>query len=996
MYFLHKRRCQIVTQLMLTFEDETDVDDTPREAISDDVGGMSVEEKLRLWANKMDVTCVSPPQQDRFQGIEDTEEDTLGPVAMPEYRSIVLSGNAFQWLVACLKTEMSLQCDQDHSGNNTRREIRQAILECLPTGRISKKNSPKIHTVRFRLLEWPFIAASAWQPMDREAELFVRRPTFESIIVAYCKDGGQAISIKRYLAQVWPSTWSSLLNLLLPVMDYFEDHSPHEPCIGTSISLSLSWEYEAENFIVDLVHNYCTNLRATFEGNHLVVTVQAPSYLIAEFGEQLAWLSAAVSRHFDGPIAHRTPAIFRKSVDEARYCEDLIGFDIAVEEEVKKCLTPQEARWTQVLDRRFVAIAGFPVLSRPAKLPGTEVSWEILEAFLGEYNFMNREGQVFLEGSDKTVALVKYHREVYLWRNVSSGERPCCHSTGESKDDFTDVMVCELLKFQISRHILDSVDEAAIGTNPYFHDKEATSAPGFSNRMHWTTPGQNLSRITGRVLNTSTTGKDDEHSIIDLTLDGPSPKDASCHFDVTDKSETSFESDLLSISDLSDEASLPRLSENDPVFLVIKDVALTLLTKHRFQTRGKTTGGGGVPASVASTNPQGQALPLNSEQLPAKGKRKVADELDSEQGSKKKIYSAKKQEPTLACPFWKLDPLQHHNCARRKLTRVRDVKQHLNRGHTPKHYCQRCLRLFADDYALCQHVSDENGWTCPLSAPDTLNGVSHEQSRKLHRKSAPSLSDENQWFAIWEILFPGKTRPRSAYMNPEISEDLEAFQQHLDSRAGPVLHQALELAGLLEGITTEEETQLVQRVISQALFRMQRDWLSSRSLIPQATNSVASFVQTPRSNIHASSFGTPAASSADSGIALGPQNDSVNIQLAGSHGPLPSNADALAGQHSSFASAPQTLGGTLDFTQPTLSGLSNLPTEAFHWGQTDRPYEAGLAAADFAVMTHDHMSFAALDIPCFDVGGTEAQIELARMEGNAEELRSPRTHTSAL
>lgn len=734
--------------------------------------------------------------------------------------------------------------------------------------------------------------------------------------------------------------------------------------------------------------------------------------MIAEFGEQLAWLSAAVSRHYDGPIAYRTPVIFRQSIHETVLCEDMIGFDITVREEVKDSLTLEEVRWTKVLDRRFVVMSGFPILSRLTSPTGIEVSWGVLQEYVGEYNLTIRDGRVFLEGTCKTIVLVSGHEDVHLWKNITNGRKHCCLST-ERLNIWE--LWADLLALQQGRHILDP-DDAAIDsgksatsgfdddfhssdsyTDLCLHQKDVGSTPDSSERVPQTLRTEDHSGTLRRVSNTPTMGNDDLRSFIDLTAEEGTPTEPSSHIDIADitnRSETSIESDFLSMSELSDETSIPPLSENDPIFDVVKGVALSLLSLHSFQTRGKTTGGGDGFTSVTLTTTPGQAPLATGGQLPAKGKRKAEEEFESEQ-DRKRTRAGKKQESTLACPFWKLDTLKHHNCARRKLTRVRDVKQHLNRNHTPKHYCQRCLRLFENDDALRQHVSDERGWSCPLATPDSLNGISHEQSRKLHRKSTSSQSDERQWFAIWEILFPRKARPRSAYMDPELSEDLQAFQEHLDSRAGPVLHEALESAGLLQGITTEEETILVQRVISQALFGMQREWLSSRTLISQAPNSASSFAQTP-SNIHAE---TPAASLADSGIALG-QHNSFNVQPPGLHGPLPLIEETSTDQPSSVVSMPQALTAPLlhVFTEPIPSSLSNLTTGPFYWSQADGSYMEGLALNNFASTAHVNMNFAPVvhvDVPCFDVGGTETQIDVPGISRNQEEPQLSRTLTSS-
>ncbi|KAK1481851.1 hypothetical protein CTAM01_13786 [Colletotrichum tamarilloi] len=906
MYFIHKRGRQIGSRLV-SMSDELIID-----ASRESVAGMSVEDKISLWNSKVGVSCPSPPQQDRFQGIEDTEEDALGPVPISEYRDIVLKGNPFKCLVARLNNEMILQWDQDNSkNNNVRKEIRQKILECLPTGRISKKHSPKIHQVRFRLLGWPFTPASVWHPANYEAEVLAPQSISESLIVAYCTEESQATTITNYLEQVWPSSWNSLYDVLQihPVIngsgDYVSDKT-HTVAVQDDPS---------------------TFLGARLEGKDLVITVKGSSYLIAEYGEQLAWLSAAIPRPLDGNVSNRTPCIHHESADEARYHD-----------------------------------------------PGTDV----YDASKG----------------------------IHLWQDASSGRNPSCSSVGDLKKDEEENLGWEL-SFMVGRHILDFVDRTAIIPGLCLQDDESRLTPSSGDLLASWAPkargrvfarcNQRL-RTTRRTSHPTSTGHEDTPSLSNLTPEECRRDSASRHDDLADESDSlSYDSDFLSMSEVSDEVNITPLSKDDPLYIVLKNVGDTLFNECQPQTRGGTAGSADGPASAflsASTRIQGP--PSSSGQQFGREKRKAEDQPGSEQVVAKRQRQERKHEVLLACPFWKSDPISYHECSRRKLKRVRDVKQHLNRCHTPKHYCQRCLRLFTNDNALREHVSAEGGWTCSRSDSDTLNGISHEQSRRLHQRSTPSTSDECQWFAMWEIIFPGKHRPRSAYMDHEISEDLAAFQEHLDSRAGPALHEALESRGFIPGLTTEEERQLVQGVISDVLYRLRQDWTSSRSVIPQAPHSAPSLPQTPYSNIHASSLGTPAAaSSVDSAIVLGSYNSSANPATAHTFGPLLSNLLASRGVLSPPTSAPPATTGTgtrvgsrLELTGLNTTSLGELPVDSFGWDGTAEMFDAGLMGDFTFSVPQDNMNLGAVDIPsCFSMGvGAEDQITLPRMEGNAEDI----------
>ena len=119
------------------------------------------------------------------------------------------------------------------------------------------------------------------------------------------------------------------------------------------------------------------------------------------------------------------------------------------------------------------------------------------------------------------------------------------------------------------------------------------------------------------------------------------------------------------------------------------------------------------------------------------------------------------------------------------LSRVRDVKQHLSRKHSPKLYCDRCKTIFPDEQSCEEHVAQEDGRSCtPYSQ---LDGILHQQQSQLSRKSNPKLSEEEQWFAIWDILFPDRPRPTSAYRDADISEELCSFREYCRSHGTALL-----------------------------------------------------------------------------------------------------------------------------------------------------------------------------------------------------------------
>lgn len=102
----------------------------------------------------------------------------------------------------------------------------------------------------------------------------------------------------------------------------------------------------------------------------------------------------------------------------------------------------------------------------------------------------------------------------------------------------------------------------------------------------------------------------------------------------------------------------------------------------------------------------------------------------------------------LACPFARNDPRKHGACFSNRLSRIRDVKQHLVRKHTPGFYCSRCLVIFTDQSSHELHTGNAAGLFCKPSS--RLDGISQSQRSQLSRKSNPKLSEEEQWLSIWD------------------------------------------------------------------------------------------------------------------------------------------------------------------------------------------------------------------------------------------------------
>ncbi|KAH8889120.1 hypothetical protein GQ53DRAFT_598089, partial [Thozetella sp. PMI_491] len=171
------------------------------------------------------------------------------------------------------------------------------------------------------------------------------------------------------------------------------------------------------------------------------------------------------------------------------------------------------------------------------------------------------------------------------------------------------------------------------------------------------------------------------------------------------------------------------------------------------------------------------------------------NEDDQREFKKQKSRHIKNREGQkyLACPFWKLDYAKYNQCLTKKLTTIGYVKQHLYRKHTADFYCDYCLVVFEDKNAYDYHRSMARD-QCRRDPSATFEGVSYVQHRMLTRKSKGKL--EEQWFAIWDILFEQKSRPASIFVDFDQSPDFCEFREYCERNGVPIVLDALETTGL--------------------------------------------------------------------------------------------------------------------------------------------------------------------------------------------------------
>jgi hypothetical protein len=159
----------------------------------DSQGGMSVTEKMDLWASKPLDLETTPADSERFEGVSDD----------PDYGRKILQSKAYEWFIQRLLKESSFYWGHGPPMKIVR-EIRHNILSSLPAARISRRRDPDIHRVEFiippsqlgRRLLWESRkwAATAWDWKDLSTI---------TVLVGSPDDCLLATSVGEYIDQTW-------------------------------------------------------------------------------------------------------------------------------------------------------------------------------------------------------------------------------------------------------------------------------------------------------------------------------------------------------------------------------------------------------------------------------------------------------------------------------------------------------------------------------------------------------------------------------------------------------------------------------------------------------------------------------------------------------------------------------------------------------------------------------------------------------------------------
>ncbi|KAI1409282.1 hypothetical protein F5Y13DRAFT_170563 [Hypoxylon sp. FL1857] len=219
-----------------------------------------------------------------------------------------------------------------------------------------------------------------------------------------------------------------------------------------------------------------------------------------------------------------------------------------------------------------------------------------------------------------------------------------------------------------------------------------------------------------------------------------------------------------------------------------------------------------------------------------KRKRQNSEERDSgDEGDEGKHPSKKlavkpsvEAEPIFwACPFSKWKPLSYRKCYQYVLKDISRVKQHLRRYHERPHYCPVCWEVFREEDEFETHIQ---GRYCSPRPKVDVEGVSSAQQKQLERRSDKQLSKPEQWYAVYETLFPGQPRPDNPYIESDLSAELISFQRFMATEGLAVVERKARENIPAHLVPHEDELLLFSQVLfQQAVPEILRKYDATRS-----------------------------------------------------------------------------------------------------------------------------------------------------------------------
>jgi len=193
----------------------------------------------------------------------------------------------------------------------------------------------------------------------------------------------------------------------------------------------------------------------------------------------------------------------------------------------------------------------------------------------------------------------------------------------------------------------------------------------------------------------------------------------------------------------------------------------------------------------------GDAATLRPPKRPASESDSATRPPVSEKPNNSSIMKRRKTstvDEVLACPFYKREPLKYPACSKSFWQKVHRVKEHIYRKHMEPRRCPRCQQTFETDDGIADHLRSDI--PCSKEPEVEWPGITLAQRVKLSARPPRNESREDQWFRMWDIIFPSTLKPQSPYLLLDpVNELHDEFRQFFSIHGAQIIFDCLSSSG---------------------------------------------------------------------------------------------------------------------------------------------------------------------------------------------------------
>lgn len=398
---------------------------------------------------------------DDFEEKPQDYEDSPNDEGIGYYDKFISDENSYQWLINRLQRETLTS----NAASDAMSEIRDRIMQMIPRSNyVSRREDTKGATVTFKL-DWNIFGFLAEQNYARTEPL--TKTLANVVTLTGSGTDAQALSCSEYLSQTWPSTGPHTLQLIQKLLRSEISESKIVGKWSLFITKRRCRQYvqHANTCVVERPSQLI--LQASIETAIVTVKVSGSPYFVAEIGEQLAWMSAALRPSLgDQKAVYYTHQPYVDSIlpnPSGDLCFDC-SIKYRAESHDLSSLTHIGQCWHRMFNQPVV-VQGFPVLRRPETSTGLELPLNMMTALV-EATFINLfNGNVFIKGFSMMLVPTKRSDDLIVWHCICT-ETPGSHISYLDCDvDHVEVSLMDLENY---RHVVGWCADAVCNTGKSF------------------------------------------------------------------------------------------------------------------------------------------------------------------------------------------------------------------------------------------------------------------------------------------------------------------------------------------------------------------------------------------------------------------------------------------------------------------------------------------------------------------------------------------------